>query len=381
LRSFWLRMFGPYFRTGLLFLLAFVSRRVVKADHWLYMKPAETFNTWGTIFQAAYITIMLSVIQPFRCFPHPNGLESVTVSTSILCTEGLHDSMIVFSILGLLPLLCFLIFYFFQVVRLPVESLKKAEFSRPVKFVVYRFQSGAWYWGAFFLLRNFLFALGTLIDPSKPFKQTIFLVTVLVIFTCVQVAVWPWRKNLLNYVDAIQTSCVIVILCSAAVLIGKVDQETRDIAGLVILINYVLAVVVIVVFMAWVVVEWSLERNNDGYRAQKQAKEDEIVATLYLEFDHIAQTLQKIKAQENSSIIRDFVENITEIDVNRVLRTMHMLRIELVQCPEDVTIAATNRASIAVKRVRSHCALSLPVTTGVTTPESVNLEYSTKDEA
>ena len=71
--------------------------------------------------------------------------------------------------------------------------------SSQLKFIVYRFHPGAWWYGIVFLFRNLLVSLATTFDPDKPLAQTMFLGIVLLGFLSLQMMTWPWRTHALNW--------------------------------------------------------------------------------------------------------------------------------------------------------------------------------------
>ena len=84
----------------------------------------------------------------------------------------------------LVEVAAFLIYFTYLVVKLPSMSREDPMYFRSLKYMVYRFQPSAWYWGPCFLLRNLLVAFATVVDPSQPFIQMMFLGCILTVYTC-----------------------------------------------------------------------------------------------------------------------------------------------------------------------------------------------------
>merc|ERR1712023_5838 len=111
------------------------------------MELPGTVNTFGCVFQLMFVTILLSVIQPMRCFAHPNGKSSMQMFPDMLCGEGSHTPMVVLAFFGTIPLILFTLFYAYIVITIPDKALSDSAVSVWFKFVIYRFLPGTWYWG------------------------------------------------------------------------------------------------------------------------------------------------------------------------------------------------------------------------------------------
>ena len=48
------------------------------------MRRRETFNTLGTMYQAVFISIVMIVVAPMRCYEHPNGESSMVDRAGII---------------------------------------------------------------------------------------------------------------------------------------------------------------------------------------------------------------------------------------------------------------------------------------------------------
>merc|ERR1711861_120812 len=102
----------------------------------------------------------------------------------------------------MIPAFGFLIFYFWAVQNAPSLSRTKGQdYAISIKFVLFRFHPEAYWWGLPFLIRSVFISMLTILDPEKPFWQTIFLIGTLTIYLAFQCMVWPWKKNAINYMD------------------------------------------------------------------------------------------------------------------------------------------------------------------------------------
>ena len=60
-----------------LFVSSYISRRVFSKTSKWHMDPGKTFNTFGTFYQSIFVGLSIRVIQPLRCFEHPDGTTSM----------------------------------------------------------------------------------------------------------------------------------------------------------------------------------------------------------------------------------------------------------------------------------------------------------------
>jgi len=194
---------------------------------WVMFHP-ETINTFGTIYQAAFITVAMTTISPMRCYGHPNGDSSLVSDPSIICGEGEHPAMLFIGFAAmLLFVVCFILYYAYAVHKMPQIAAVDPLFYRSRKYMIFRFRSSTWYWGVVFLVRNFCCALTTVVDPNRPYLQTVMLVTVLLTYMIFQVRVWPWKTDGLNFIDLVSTWCIplIVFFSSAFIFDSSVEDE------------------------------------------------------------------------------------------------------------------------------------------------------------
>jgi len=365
--NFAIRSWFPYSCIAILFAVSFLSRLILKGKEGssrYFMKMNETLNTCGTGLQAAYITLVLMMIQPFRCYQHPNGKSSVANFQDVLCDGDEHTGMVIVSLIGLAPLVAFLIFYGVCVINIPRDALGNPNFYKSIKFVVYRFHAEAWYWGALFLLRNFLVAMCTLIDPERPFKQTIILMGVLVVYLCVQLAVFPWKRVMINVLDAVQTVCVVLMLTCALTMIGTVDDATLDLAGTIFMTTWIISISSLFAFAFYIGYERWVDRQPHKLRAKQrlvQYEAESIYAQLQLMSEHLLLPADSELHQASAGTavltkekVTNFYTNITEIDRRRFHRMLRMISIELLPHSREYTQSLLNSQSFVNRRTRSY---------------------------
>jgi len=322
-----IKICGVYFTGLLLYSMSVVSRTIFPKESWKYMRPEAVFNTWGTVYQALFVTIVLVVMSPFRCYEHPDGTSSMSGAPSIICTEGDHTYMQVVAIIALCTQsLPFIAMYAYMVTVIPKRSLSDPRYAIKWKFIVYRFHAGAWYYGLAFLIRNFLVALSTTLDASQPFTQALFLGVVLLFFLLMQVLVWPWKSQLLNIIDMLQTSLVLLMILSAMAL---VDNTDTDGPGVVCATCWFLCVGLIATFLIHqTTMQAKLDCNaeNKKIASEAEAARNKIRAN---KIRIIFESYSLIPEALRDETMMNFVTGVSEIDHGRLNKTLFMMAVEM----------------------------------------------------
>jgi len=200
-------------------------------------EPTKTFNTLCNFFQAAFITIILTVIGPFRTFAHPGmgDRSSMLSSPDIDTSTGTYAWLVVLAVFGLLPCMLFVAMYVVSVKKSinwrQTEMVKRLQ---AIKFVLFRFEVHAYYWGLCFLARSTAVSVITLLN--NPFSQLLLLSVVMVVYLVALCLVWPWKAPVVNWLDALQTTLLIVILLAATRLVGT-DNGGEDASAVTALIS------------------------------------------------------------------------------------------------------------------------------------------------
>jgi len=223
----------PWFLFALFAVLCALSKFLPEEWQW---EAAKTFNTVCNFFQAAFITIVLTVIGPFRTFEHPGlGVRSSMLSSPDIDTSsGTYTGLVLFSVIGLLPCFLFVALYVFSVKQSPAwRETQMVKYLQAIKFVVFRFENHAYYWGLCFLARSTAVSIITLL--SNPFTQLLLLSVVMVVYLVALCLVWPWRAWVVNVLDALQTTLLLVILLAATRLVGTDNggEDADAVTGLI----------------------------------------------------------------------------------------------------------------------------------------------------
>lgn len=215
----------------LLVLLFFVVACMVHCVYIAY-KRAKTFRislllrTVGTLFMVFFISLCSSVLAPFRCHIHPNGLWTVQSYDEVFC-DGTQEHLQMALVGGfacLLPVSFLVVSVWIIVYQLP-KRLENADvqFIRACSFLFIRFRPGAEVFSVLFLARNTLVVLCPLL-PSSAGK--VVCMNILLYGSIVITAFYkPWRAPACNFLDLLLVTGMLVILDMGSLFVTEVDTS------------------------------------------------------------------------------------------------------------------------------------------------------------
>mmetsp|Transcript_25054 Transcript_25054/g.83597 ORF Transcript_25054/g.83597 Transcript_25054/m.83597 type:complete len:1172 (-) Transcript_25054:119-3634(-) len=215
-----------------------------------------TLNTAGQILQALFIGVAAIVVVPLQCYPHPNGLKSLSQYPEVLCFhEGDHTMLLLFgvmiAILFVIPFLAYCIYGTYLVVNPKEcetgrESAHHAErMIRRYRFLLFRFRADVWWWGNLFMLRQLLLAFAPSLPATTPHGQSIYVIIVLCFYGFAQAHYWPWKAPEFNLLDLYVTAGLVVVITISMVFIPT-TEDTADYAKSLIAFLFVLGLGMIV---------------------------------------------------------------------------------------------------------------------------------------
>eukprot|EP00435_Cladocopium_sp_Y103_P061231 s102_g22.t2 len=216
----------------LLVLLFFVVACMVHCVYIAY-KRAKTFRitlllrTVGTLFMVFFISLCSSLLAPFRCHIHPNGLWTVQSYDEVFCdgTQELLQMALVGGFACLLPVSFLVLSVWIILYQLP-KRLENADvqFIRACSFLFVRFRPGAEVFSVLFLARNTLVVLCPLLPSSagKVVCMNILLSGSLVITAFYK----PWRAPACNFLDLLLVTGMLVILDMGSLFVTEVDTRS-----------------------------------------------------------------------------------------------------------------------------------------------------------
>lgn len=319
-----------------------------KSPWWCMYRP-ETFNTFGTIYQAMFITVIMTIIQPMWCYEHPNEKTSMMTAPQLVCGEGDQVVMFVMALLGcILFVLDFLGYFIYQAYTLPKLSKGNPIYYRAKKYMIYRFRADTWYWGAVFLVRNLLIAFATLINPSKPFLQMMFFGSVMIFYLLLQCKTWPWRTDGLNLVDAVTNGCMIAIVLASMAFAFDAEKDDQDSAQAVCTVLYVLCCSVVFGYFLWNMCFVLINLVNPAGVTRQDIKDRANVMALHKDLNFMCQNMEHL-SQQHPEVVMNFLSSIGTSDQAMVRRVLHLVEFEVTT--KFVDLYANQSVSQKSKRI------------------------------
>jgi len=192
------------------------------------------FSTLGIMCFLFFTSIVSQGIVPVVCSMNPNGRQTVTRFSTVLCWEGgEHSVMLAVGLASLtVPLLfvtlcCYVVFKFPEYMR---EG--RANIVNLFSFLFFRCRPCAYWFGLFMTFRNLIIALAPMI-PSTLAQLAI----VMVVFIANIIAVsyfQPWRTATSNFVDAALSVLMILTVTVGALLYQDNNTDSVTTFGMVI---------------------------------------------------------------------------------------------------------------------------------------------------
>lgn len=271
--EFYTALLAPVSVAVVFFGLAGFSRQFLGRSRYA-MRRDDTWNTFGTMYQAVFITIALFVMSPFQCYNHPHEESSLMQRPDVICWSEEHATMVlgsvVFMLLAMVP---YLLYYAYTIVQLPRWSTADVDYYRSVKFIIYRFRAGAWYWGLIFLIRNTLIAVASVLAPTEPYRQLLIVLVLLLVGLALQCVVWPWRTTGLNVVDSGVVVSLCVLIATAMAYLGELESDTEDEILWVSLFSYISACSIVLIYLLYAWYTQIMDSFSATYRKKQKEKD------------------------------------------------------------------------------------------------------------
>ncbi|CAK0865312.1 unnamed protein product [Prorocentrum cordatum] len=190
--------------TGRVFLvIAFVLSMIVIHSIAVVVHHAGAFRernpalicSVGTVFSTFFMSIMASMLAPFQCAAHPNGLQTVRDYPSVVCYESMETRL----------------------------AAGDERFLRSFLFLFFRFRPGAHTYIAVFLFRNLFISVVPALGNTM--FQIITMQAILIPLLVVTVYFMPWSAFLANLIDGSSTMLLCLIVTLFAFYCEDADAE------------------------------------------------------------------------------------------------------------------------------------------------------------
>lgn len=229
LQKFGLRVFMVLLFFAFMVLVHVVSVIVLHKRQFRARMPA-LIGAVGTVFSAFFISIVSSMLAPFQCNVHPNGLRTMVDYPSVVCWDdspygdGGHAEMVTLAAVANLIPLVFLGGTCWVIWRLPGKLASgDTEFLNSFKFLFFRFRAGAHWYVVVFLVRNLLVAIVPVLGSEV--VQLLLLESIMLPMLILTVHVMPWSVATANVLDASNTMFLAVLLFAFALFTEEVGAK------------------------------------------------------------------------------------------------------------------------------------------------------------
>jgi len=182
---------------------------------------AKTLNLLGQFLQIFFTTMAQTSLIPLTCYGHPDDTSrSMYAYPSVLCESSPDYRAMVGACIPLLVatatfyVLC--VFLMWRAPALSRHKQHKAFFYQATKFLYFRFRLDAWWWGLVLLLRSLAVCMIPMAFPDDGHAQLILFVAVFVTCIGLHIYYWPWKLPVLNMVELVIMSCLLMNIVTAA---------------------------------------------------------------------------------------------------------------------------------------------------------------------
>mmetsp|Transcript_17672 Transcript_17672/g.40956 ORF Transcript_17672/g.40956 Transcript_17672/m.40956 type:complete len:1433 (+) Transcript_17672:77-4375(+) len=191
----------------------------------------EFCNAAGTLFSAFFISVVTTSMDALVCYEHPSGGSSVTLHPAVLCwDDDRHVRMVMTAFLAFLFIpLNFACCCVFAVVNHPRvmarNDQRQRQFHHRFRFLFFRFRPEAYAYGLFLIVRSLILCLIPAVLSGSAGMQVLLLCAIIISFGMYQATKQPWLTSLVNRVDNITSTVLILsLLCG----IIKTDLPVSD---------------------------------------------------------------------------------------------------------------------------------------------------------
>ena len=225
-----------------LVLMAFLTNLLFpRCLSWLAWGKYKTMGTICQFCQVSFTTMTNVGLAPFMCYRHPAGSESVTKYSGVFCQSNEHMLMQLLGISVLSLSSVFLASCFFFAWKAPAWSGQAIQGG--IRFLILRFRPNVWWFGLVLLLRSPLLSMPAVVAPNMPAVQFVWRLGTVLLSLQLQVWYLPWKAPILNLVDAVASSLLVMLL---AIGLGRLGTDPDG--GPAVLDNLAAAVSAIMMF-------------------------------------------------------------------------------------------------------------------------------------
>lgn len=159
-------------------------------------------STYGGLFQSFNIGIITQAFSLLRCYSHPNGLKSLTVSADVICGKDKWFSMLVIAVpCILLFVVGYVILISYAIIQAPLR-FELLSFRQRWKFLFIKFRPTYWFWSLPLFAKAVLLSLTAVIFEHGSL-QFIWLTLTTSLYSFGSCTTSPWRHEWVSACDVV----------------------------------------------------------------------------------------------------------------------------------------------------------------------------------
>ncbi|CAK9093024.1 unnamed protein product [Durusdinium trenchii] len=183
----------------------------------------KTISTTGQFLQVGFTTMCNVGLMPFMCYRHPTGQASILKYPNVFCGTDEHVIMRVFGVFVLILAFTFFTAACYAAYQAPKWSGKPR--LAAIRFLIFRFRPNVWYFGLVLLARGPLLSMPGVIATNMPSLQLTLMHMILLGSLCLQLWFLPWKSPILNLVDGVSVSLLVMLLAGS---LGYADSSGEE---------------------------------------------------------------------------------------------------------------------------------------------------------
>lgn len=187
------------------------------------MALRPTINAYGTLMYTFSIAILAMAFDLFKCFEHPNKLESMRVAPDVLCYKDTWNGLLIVGIASILVYVVGSLALFSWVCWQAPKRFDDEQFRMMWKFLLVKWRPNKWWFGQFFLCKGVFLTLPLVIFQSGAL-QTFWAALVFESYLVAILLWYPWRHEKSNTLDLCTTAALLGLVLTCMYFTDKTDE-------------------------------------------------------------------------------------------------------------------------------------------------------------
>jgi len=196
------------------------------------MDPGNATNSVLAINQGVLISFANLIFVAFDCYTHPNGQQTLSFFPAVSCHDADYKyfmAVAVFMIFTvLLPFNAFFVYAILAMLKYRRDQQASMRLLGRCKIFFKRWRPERWFWGYVFVLRQVFISLVHLFAPNDGFVQSIFMVSILVVYCVATTHFQPWKLWEMNIFETVVTLLIVLALMFGVTRPKKIPTHVSE---------------------------------------------------------------------------------------------------------------------------------------------------------